>query len=359
MAFSKDREEEIIDKAANLLGDEEENISIQKALEKLDDIKKSITTTRKNGQLDLLRNKYNLLIEERYEGYNLSKNNLENEQKLINLRESGKSLRKEIKNLDIYKKYIKKVKLQKEYEDITEYLKKKEELEKKERYIEESIASRNGIIDEVLLNDIKDENSLYFSLLDMKIDEEKKLENSKVLYQNKRNEFEEIIFIENLTNDEKNKFIKAVMEKENLEEKISNYENLINDINLIKKEIEKKQSLIGNAINFKGRREEISSLLEEYEDKLKEIKFKLEHVPNDINIRNTDNKIKKSYKLINIFSILIVMLLISIILLKGNSALSLIVSIILALILGVLMYISFTMKSKIKKVVKLMIVQKV
>lgn len=349
VAFSKDREEEIIDKAANLLGDEEENISIQKALEKLDDIKKSITTTRKNGQLDLLRNKYNLLIEERYEGYNLSKNNLENEQKLINLRESGKSLRKEIKNLDIYKKYIKKVKLQKEYEDITEYLKKKEELEKKERYIEESIASRNGIIDEVLLNDIKDENSLYFSLLDMKIDEEKKLENSKVLYQNKRNEFEEIIFIENLTNDEKNKFIKAVMEKENLEEKISNYENLINDINLIKKEIEKKQSLIGNAINFKGRREEISSLLEKYEDKLKEIKFKLEHVPNDINIKNTDNKIKKSYKLINIFSILIVMLLISIILLKGNSALSLIVSIILALILGVLMYISFTMKSKIKK----------
>lgn len=75
--------------------------------------------------------------------------------------------------MDIYKKYMKKAKLQKEYEEITEYLKKKEELKKKERYIEESISSRNGVIDEVLLNDIKDENSLYFSILDMKSEEEK------------------------------------------------------------------------------------------------------------------------------------------------------------------------------------------
>ena len=111
---------------------------------------------------------------------------------------------------------LKKSKLQKEYEEITQYLKKREELKKKERYIEESISSRNGIIDEVLINDIKDENALYFSLLDMKCEEEKSLSNSKEMYLNKRELFEDLLFIEDLSNEEKNAFMKAVMERERI-----------------------------------------------------------------------------------------------------------------------------------------------
>ena len=156
---------------------------MQKALEKLEAIKKSITTPRKTGELDLLRNRLEALNTERYEGYRLSKENIDKEELLISLKRKEKKLEEEkSNNLDIYKKYIKKVKLRKEYEDITEYLRKKEELKLKEKSIEESISSRNGIIDEGIISDIKDENSLYLSLLDMRSEEEKSLKESKEMY---------------------------------------------------------------------------------------------------------------------------------------------------------------------------------
>ena len=65
VAISKDKEEEIIDKAANLLDDDSNNISAQKSLEKLESIKKSITTVRKTGELDILRNRLNELNQEK------------------------------------------------------------------------------------------------------------------------------------------------------------------------------------------------------------------------------------------------------------------------------------------------------
>lgn len=286
VAISKDKEEEIIDKAANLLDDDSNNISAQKSLEKLESIKKSITTVRKTGELDILRNRLNELNQEKYEGYKLAEENLENEHTLISLKEKRKDLRTEIKNLDIYKKYLKKSKLQKEYEEITEYLRKREELKKKERYIEESISSRDGIIDEALLNDIKDENSLYFSLLDMKCEEEKSLSKSKEIYMSKRESYENLLFVEKLSSEDKNGFIKAVMERDNLTEKIKKYDELNNEINLIKSDISNKERYIGSAINFKGIRENISVLLEKYEDKLKELKFRAEGYTNKSNLEN-------------------------------------------------------------------------
>jgi DNA repair protein SbcC/Rad50 len=319
VSISKDKEEEIIDKAANLLGSGEEKVSVQKALEKLEVIKKSLTTSRKTGELDLLRNKYNSLIEERYEGYKLSEDNIEKEQRLINLKEKREELRKELKNLDIYKKYMKKIKLQKEYEEITEYLKKREELIKKERYIEESISSKNGVIDEGLLNDIKDENSLYLSILDMYKEAEEKLINSKEMYIIKKNEFKDIFFIDDLSIEDKNKFIKSVMEQETLNEKIKSHDSLIDDINTIKNYIQKKKEFIGSSIKFNEIREEVGNLLEKYEDKLKELKFKVEHYSHSSKDENISNKIDNRYKYINIFiAIVSILLTLTITIIKNN-----------------------------------------
>ncbi len=310
VAISKDKEEEIIDKAANLLNSDDTNIPIQKSIERLETIKKSISTVRKTGELDILRNRLNNLNQEKYEGYKLSEENIHKENALISLREKRNNLRTEIKNLDIYKKYLKKSKLQKEYEEITQYLKKREELKKKERYIEESISSRNGIIDEVLLNDIKDENSLYFSLLDMKNEEEKSLSKSKEIYSVKREGYENLLFIEELSSEDKNTFIKAVMEKDNLTEKIKKYEELNKEINLIKNDISNKESYIGSAINFKGIRENIGVLLERYEDKLKELKFKAESYSSKSNIENEklNDKFRK-FSLVAFINIVVLILL--------------------------------------------------
>lgn len=280
VSISRDKEEEIIDKAANLLNSDSDNVSVQKALEKLEAIKKSITTPRKTGELDLLRNKLEALNTERYEGYRLSKENIDKEELLISLRERRKETRREINNLDIYKKYIKKVKLRKEYEDITEYLRKKEELKLKEKSIEKSISSRSGIIDEGIISDIKNENSLYLSLLDMKAEEERRLKENKEMYSNTMESFKGLSFIDGLTSEEKNKFIKATMERDALKEKIDTFEALNKSIKEIKKDIGNKEKLIGESINFKDVREEIRDVLIKYEEKLKELKFKAESYNN-------------------------------------------------------------------------------
>ncbi|MBS5939456.1 ATP-binding protein [Clostridium sp.] len=280
VSISRDKEEEIIDKAANLLNSDGDNVSVQKALEKLEAIRKSITTPRKTGELDILRNKLESLNTERYEGYRLSKENIDKEELLISLRERRKETRREINNLDIYKKYIKKVKLRKEYEDITEYLRRKEELKLKEKSIEKSISSRSGIIDEGIISDIKNENSLYLRLLDMKAEEERKLKENKEMYSNTMESFKGLSFIDSLTSEEKNKFIKATMERDALKEKIDTFEVLNKSIEEIKKDIGNKEKLIGESINFKDVREEIRDVLIKYEEKLKELKFKAESYNN-------------------------------------------------------------------------------
>lgn len=342
VSISKDKEEDIIDRAANLLDSDSENISIQKSLEKLEGIKKSITTSRKTGELDLLRNKLDDLNKERYEGYKLSEENIDKENHLIELRERNNELRVELRNLDIYKKYLKKSKLQKEYEEISDYLRKKEELKKKERYIQESISSRNGVIDEVLLNDIKDENALYFSILDMKYEEEKSLNKSKEIYLSKRESYDNLLFIEDISIEDKNRFIKSTMERGNLEEKINNYEVLNKEIEIIKKDISNKEKFIGSAINFKEIREEIRLLLVKYEDKLKEYKFKAENYKN-ANI--TTKKLESKFKIFSILSILTLIFLVGTIVLYTNNLL------LVGMFLGILLlfiYKSISLKIQIK-----------
>ena len=342
VSISKDKEEDIIDRAANLLDSDSENISIQKSLEKLEGIKKSIITSRKTGELDLLRNKLDDLNKERYEGYKLSEENIDKENHLIELRERNNELRVELRNLDIYKKYLKKSKLQKEYEEISDYLRKKEELKKKERYIQESISSRNGVIDEVLLNDIKDENALYFSILDMKYEEEKSLNKSKEIYLSKRESYDNLLFIEDISIEDKNRFIKSTMERGNLEEKINNYEVLNKEIEIIKKDISNKEKFIGSAINFKEIREEIRLLLVKYEDKLKEYKFKAENYKN-ANI--TTKKLESKFKIFSILSILTLIFLVGTIVLYTNNLL------LVGMFLGILLlfiYKSISLKIQIK-----------
>lgn len=342
VSISKDKEEDIIDRAANLLDSDSENISIQKSLEKLEGIKKSIITSRKTGELDLLRNKLDDLNKERYEGYKLSEENIDKENHLIELRERNNELRVELRNLDIYKKYLKKSKLQKEYEEISDYLRKKEELKKKERYIQESISSRNGVIDEVLLNDIKDENALYFSILDMKYEEEKSLNKSKEIYLSKRESYDNLLFIEDISIEDKNRFIKSTMERGNLEEKINNYKVLNKEIEIIKKDISNKEKFIGSAINFKEIREEIRLLLVKYEDKLKEYKFKAENYKN-ANI--TTKKLESKFKIFSILSILTLIFLVGTIVLYTNNLL------LVGMFLGILLlfiYKSISLKIQIK-----------
>lgn len=319
VGVSKDKDDEIMERAANLLGSGNEKISIQKSMERLESIKKSLVTIRRTGRLDLLRSRYSDLLEERYERRKLAEQNIDNEEKIIGLKDKRSFLRKELKNLDIYKKYKKKIKLQKEYEEITEYLKKSEELKQKERFIEESISVNGNIIDISFLNDIKEENSLYLSLLDLKSQSYENLNESLETYNIKRESFKDVLFVENLDTSVKEKILRNTMEQEVLKEKLSAYETLNDDITKLNLEIDKRKAFIGDIIKFKGVREDIDSLLKKYEEKLKELKFKMEN-NKSLSINEADIKTMEKKLLSNrlIFFITIGVLTVSIMLFKAN-----------------------------------------
>ena len=162
----KDKEEEIIDKIANSIGIDDGQVSVDVAIAKLNKYKKSISNVRKNGCLDVLNEKYSNLLSERYEAYNLSNHNLDNEELLINLNLEKKNLNSEINNLDIYKKFLKKTKLKKEFEEITQYFKKKQELKNKERYINKLLTYNDEFINYAFIKELREEYSLYLSVLD-------------------------------------------------------------------------------------------------------------------------------------------------------------------------------------------------
>ena len=84
VAFTKDKEEEIMDKITDVFGCSQDEVSVAKALEKIENIKKGLTTTRGVGALDLLKKKNSEILQERYEAYKLSEKNLEWEQELLN-----------------------------------------------------------------------------------------------------------------------------------------------------------------------------------------------------------------------------------------------------------------------------------
>lgn len=315
----RDKEEEMMEKAANLLSSGDETVSVQKAIEKLDLMKKSLTTTRKSGELDLLRVRYSELLEERYEGIKLSEDNLENEEKNIYLKDKRSDVYTELKNLEIYKKYLKKSKLQREYQDITEYLRKSEELKKKEKFIEESISVEDEIISEKVLNHIINENNLYLRVKDINDKKSLELDIKKEEYIEKRKDIEDLLFAEELEDGTKDKLVRATIEQESIKEKIELWNSIRADIENINNEIEEKKKYIGSAIKFSDIRNEIETLLNEYKDKLRESKIKMENINNFSQSKREYEIIKRDFNTNrNAVSVVILLLIISLIFFKIN-----------------------------------------
>ena len=62
------------------------------------------------------------------------------------MNEEKKILNQEINNLDIYKRFLKKSNLKKEFQKINEYFQKKQELKNKENYINKLLTYNDEII---------------------------------------------------------------------------------------------------------------------------------------------------------------------------------------------------------------------
>ena len=181
--IEKDKEEEIMDKITAVFGCSEEEVPIAKAINNIKIIKKSLTTVRGSGELDKLKIKNQKLLREKYEAIKICENNLKWEEELFEEKSKRKKLENQLSDLEIYKKYLKKVKLQKEYKEIAEYLKKSEELKKRESEIVYDLKYGNEIINENYIESLKSDNIIYNSYLNnvnnLKIEKESLLNKIK------------------------------------------------------------------------------------------------------------------------------------------------------------------------------------
>lgn len=287
VGVKKDKDEEILDKISNAVGVGEGDVTVDKAFMKLENYKKTLSNIRKNGVIDKLKESYSQLTTERFEGYKLSEHNLENENRLIKLNNEKVTIKDELINLEIYKKYLKKKKLKKEYEDISKYLKKKEELKREEESIESSLVYNNEIITSTFINEIKEEHSMYLSLLDIKEEEKNKLNEKLEKINLIKKSLVKYQYLESFNENFDKDIERLKIEQEMLQEKVdisNKFEKEIDFLNI--KESEAKKSL-GDAIEIEVIRSEISVDLKVYEEKLKELKYILElEKPNASNINN-------------------------------------------------------------------------
>ena len=276
VSVKKDKEEEILDKLSNSIGSEEGQVSVEVAFSKLDKYKKSISNIRKSGALDVLKNKYGDLLSERYEAYKLSNHNIENEENLIKLNEEKLNINKEISNLEIYKKYLKKIKIKKEYQEITEYFKKKEKLRNEQFSINKDLTFNDEVINNIFIENVKEDYSMYLNLLDIVNNEEERICVKEERLIELKVPLREYYYINNLQKDILSKLEGLKIKNEMLTEKYQINESIKNEIEFLNIKKKEAENLIGSAIEIKNFKEDLESLLLIYEEELKKLKSIME-----------------------------------------------------------------------------------
>lgn len=307
---SKDKEEEIMEKITNIYNSGDENTSVRKIIEKLEKRRKQLAAVRKGGELDLLKERQNSIKAELWEAYKLAEENVHNEESLLKKKQCKINVKEQIQKLDLYKKYLKKVKLQKDYKEISNYLRKGEELKRKQEAISEGLKNGDGYITIELLEDINEKCSRYLSLLDIKQEKTNKYYELKEILKEKAKSVKNYNVISSMGNNLKEKIYTLKVDQKTLEERLTDIVNIQNSISRFKMEINKQAIGIGNLEFIEKNRREIEELLDSYKQGLKELKYKIENqgvIKIKENLKNSKTKIKLIY-LTGFISVLIFIL---------------------------------------------------
>ncbi|MBM6818778.1 AAA family ATPase, partial [Clostridium saudiense] len=318
----KDKEEEIIDKIANSIGIDDGQVSADVALTKLNKYKKSISNVRKNGDLDVLNERYSNLLSERYEAYNLSNHNLDNEELLINMNLEKKSLNNEINNLEIYKRFLKRTKLKKEFEEITQYFKKKQELKNKEKYINKLLTYNDEFINYAFVKELREEYYLYLNILDTSESEKEEIRQKEEKLKELKTPLDKYDYIEQLPENILNILERLKIRREILKEKVDINQSIENEIDFLNLKEREAEKIVGDALIINDFREAIENTVNSYEEKLKDLKKIVEDDNRNKNKNNNNNNV--FYGFLLIISILSIILAIA----SNNIVLSLILYII-------------------------------
>lgn len=301
VAITKDKEEEIMDKITAIFGCGEHEVPVGKAIEKLENIKKTYVTTRGAGSLDILKKKYSNLLEERYEGYKLSEENLEWEGKLIEEKNKRKKILEQIEKLELYKKYLKKIRLKKEYKEIVEYLKKSEELKKEEAILKSNLERDGDIIDDTFIESLKENNRVYLGLVDKKEEINNELNNCDKKVLEIKEELVKYKFLDLFGDNIKNKLIKLKYEQESIKEKLLSMKSLKESLEKDKDTLNTKKKSLGNKFEYLDENiDSINDTLSRYDFNLRNLKKIAEGYESqeDIRIEIRDEKVKLALALL-------------------------------------------------------------
>ncbi|MDD7792795.1 AAA family ATPase [Clostridium sp. 'White wine YQ'] len=274
---SSSKDDEVMHRLTNSFESGEEGVSYFKAIAKLELLRKSIITTRGNGELDKFKEIKDKLIEEREDFLITSNKNIEDESRLIDIKKEKEETELKLKKLDFYKKHIKKMKLQKEYKDILEYLRKSQELKKLAEGIEGELKSEEGLLDREKVEAIKEDVAVLLSfneVIESKLEEEQEIEKE-------RKSIEEILednkIIIELGNDLEEKTLKLYKEIEVNKSKILVYEENIKEIDGLKSRLNEIKLSLGKGVNIEGYEDDIDSTIKEYEELLFMLKDKINY----------------------------------------------------------------------------------
>lgn len=215
------KQDDVLNKIINILECGADEISYKKIKNNLEENKKQLTNSRKTGKLDLLKVKESNLLEERYKRVMIHEENIDNEIYLNKLKVKKENLNSKIKELEKSKENLKKSELKNEYENINEYLNKKEELENKLRILLEELKDVQSICNLKKINELKEKFRNYEVLKNSIKEKEKKISELKASI----NEYDEKLkrygILNQLSNNLETKLIELRVEESRLKE---NYE---------------------------------------------------------------------------------------------------------------------------------------
>ena len=215
------KQDDVLNKIINILECGADEISYKKIKNNLEENKKQLTNSRKTGKLDLLKVKESNLLEERYKRVMIHEENIDNEIYLNKLKVKKENLNSNIKELEKSKENLKKSELKNEYENINEYLNKKEELENKLRILLEELKDVKAICNLKKINELKEKFRNYEVLKNSIKEKEEKIRELKASI----NEYDEKLkrygILNELSNNLETKLIELRVEESRLKE---NYE---------------------------------------------------------------------------------------------------------------------------------------
>lgn len=274
---SKNKDDEIVMKITNVFENGEDTSNYDKAIKTIEDNIKSLQNSRKSGYLDKLKNKLTELTEERYEGVRLSEKSIDNEKRLLKLNSRKEFINTEMKKLELYRRHLRRSKLNKEYEEIKEYLVKSESLKKEQKEIYSDLKCSEGIINYDFLELIKSDRDRYLIVNETLEEKDKLLQEIDNNEKEARNNILNFEKFKGLEPDMDLKVTKLLGEIQNLKEKIIIGDNLEKDKNKLEEENLLKRHNLGQGIGFAKYYEDIKATLLSYEEKLKGLKYSLEN----------------------------------------------------------------------------------